>query len=560
MGRPLSSPLAPPSSSVSCRHPPRWGLRGFGSPALARTPAARQAGCTRRPGGGLVHLLHARALVDVLLQRGQVLLVVVQPDVLLDGQAELDHAMDAPAEGVGLLQREARGEQRRLEEQQHEVLHRLVRLVGVGTLAQLLHDDVVRVDLERLLRRHVPRHGRVPQRLRLHDALHVGGPPVLPRHQHARGVHHAVRNQHLLNLVAQDVLHQAAQPLVLRLDLLLLGLLLLSLVQLEALLGARQKLLAIVLLELLHRVLVDGVHHEQHLQSALLELLDERRVLNCLARLASDVIDLLLVLLHARDVVLERRHLLAALGRMIAQELGQLGAVLGIFVDAQLDVLAERLVKLGVVVLVLRHLVHHLQALLHDVLLDHLQDLVLLQHLARNVEGKVLGVHDALHEGQVLRNDVFAVVHDEHAAHVQLDVVGLFLSVEHVECCALGHEEHRLELELSLHRKVLHSQLLLPVVGERLVKGGVLVLGDLLGRTHPNGLLLVHDGPLVRHLLDLLGLLLLLLVLVLDLGDLSLLIRRGILLLVVIVVHLLLCRLLGPQRDGVADELGVLLH
>merc|ERR1719498_751053 len=160
--------------------------------------------------------------------------------------------------------------------------------------------------------------------------------------------------------VAEDVLHEAAESLVLGLDLLLLRLLLLRLVQLQALLGAAHELLAVVLLELLHGVLVDGVNHEEHLEAALLELLDEGGVLHSLARLAGDVVDVLLVLLHAGDVVLEGGHLLAGLGGVVAEELGELGAVLGILVDAELEVLAEGLVELGVVVLVLGDLVHHL--------------------------------------------------------------------------------------------------------------------------------------------------------------------------------------------------------
>jgi hypothetical protein len=62
------------------------------------------------------------------------------------------------------------------------------------------------------------------------------------------------------------------------------------------------------------------------------------------------------------------------------------------------SVLAERLVELLVVLLVLRQLAEHLQALLHDVLADHLQDLVLLQHLAADVERQVLRVDNALDE------------------------------------------------------------------------------------------------------------------------------------------------------------------
>ena len=66
----------------------------------------------------------------------------------------------------------------------------------------------------------------------------------------------------------------------------------------------------------------------------------------------------------------------------MSQQFRQLGSVLRVFVDAQLQVLPERFVKLRVVVLVLRDFVEHLDALLDDVLLDDFQDFVLLQHLA----------------------------------------------------------------------------------------------------------------------------------------------------------------------------------
>jgi hypothetical protein len=106
-------------------------------------------------------------------------------------------------------------------------------------------------------------------------------------------------------------------------------------------------------------------------------------------------------------------------------------------VDAQLQVLGEGLVQLGVVLLVLRHLGKQLQALLHQVLADDFQDLVLLQRLARNVEGQVLRVDYALDEAQPLRDQLLAVVHDKDAADVELDVVGLLARVEQVERRAL---------------------------------------------------------------------------------------------------------------------------
>ena len=123
-----------------------------------------------------------------------------------------------------------------------------------------------------------------------------------------------------------------------------------------------------------------------------------------------------------------------------------------------LEVLGELLVELVVVVLVLGQIVDQLHALLDQVLADDLEDLALLQHLAGDVEGEVLRVHHALDEVEVLRDDVLAVVHDEDSANVQLDVVLLLLVLKHVEGSALGDEEQSTELQLSLHREVLHKQ------------------------------------------------------------------------------------------------------
>ena len=118
---------------------------------------------------------------------------------------------------------------------------------------------------------------------------------------------------------------------------------------------------------------------------------------------------------------------------MEAEELGELGAVLRVLVDAELEVLAERLVELGKVLLVLGDVRDHLERLLDEVLADDLEDLVLLERLARDVEREVLRVDDALDEVEVLGDEVLAVVHDEDAANVELDVVALLLRLEQVE-------------------------------------------------------------------------------------------------------------------------------
>merc|ERR1719326_157000 len=374
----------------------------------------------------------------------------------------------------------------------------------------------------------------------------------------------AARHDDLVDLVVEHLLHELAQALGRGLGLLELLLLLLGLLHLEAVLRRRDELLALVLLELLHGVLVDGVDHVQHLEPLLLEALEERRVLDRALRLARDVVDARLRVGHARDVVVEARELLARLGRVVAHELRDLSAVRRVLVDAELEVLRERLVELLVLVLVLRDLVEELDRLLDEGLLDDLEDLVLLQRLARDVEREVLGIDNTLDEGQELGHEVLAVVHDEDAAHVQLNVVELLLvaALEHVEGRAARHEEDRSKFELALDREVLDRGVVLPVVRERLVEGGVLLLRDLVGLAHPDGLLAVEVVPLVRDLLDLLRLLLLFgfgLVDVLDLRGVVVLVAL-LLVIIIIIRDLLLLRLLHVQLDGEADELRVLLH
>ena len=101
----------------------------------------------------------------------------------------------------------------------------------------------------------------------------------------------------------------------------------------------------------------------------------------------------------------------------------------------------------------------------------------------------------------------------------------------------LGDEENRLELELTLNGEVLDGKVLLPVVGQALVESSVLLLGDLLRVTRPDGLRLVELLVLDLLLLNLLRLLGLLLVI--DLLDLGLLLALVLLGLCLIVLNLL---------------------
>lgn len=136
-------------------------------------------------------------------------------------------------------------------------------------------------------------------------------------------------------------------------------------------------------------------------------------------------------------LTLERNLFLGRLAREEAQVLGKLGAVVRVLVDAELEVLAKVLVELLEIVLVLGDLTEKFHALLHEVLANDFENLVLLQGLTGDVEGQVLGVHDTLDEVEILGDQVLAVIHNEDTSDVELDVVALLLAFEEVEGSAV---------------------------------------------------------------------------------------------------------------------------
>jgi hypothetical protein len=130
----------------------------------------------------------------------------------------------------------------------------------------------------------------------------------------------------------------------------------------------------------------------------------------------------------------------------------------------------------------------HLKNLLDQVLADNLQDLVLLKHFTRNVEGQVFRVDNTLDEGEPFRNELLAVIHDEDAANVQLDVVALLLLLKHIEGSTLGDVENGTEFQLTFDGEVLDGQVVFPVVGEGLVECTVLLVGDVIRVAGPERL------------------------------------------------------------------------
>ncbi|KAK2983574.1 hypothetical protein RJ640_023108 [Escallonia rubra] len=67
-------------------------------------------------------------------------------------------------------------------------------------------------------------------------------------------------------------------------------------------------------------------------------------------------------------------------------------------------------------------------------------------------------VDNALDKAKVLRNELLAVVHDEHPSHIELDVIHLLAGVKQIKWSSLRYEKDGFEFQLSFHRKVLDSE------------------------------------------------------------------------------------------------------
>mmetsp|Transcript_8974 Transcript_8974/g.15382 ORF Transcript_8974/g.15382 Transcript_8974/m.15382 type:complete len:244 (+) Transcript_8974:305-1036(+) len=175
------------------------------------------------------------------------------------------HGEDAGSELGAVLDDEAGGEHGGVEHELHLVLRHLAG-PGPRLRLQCLDDGRVGVDLKHLAALHVLHGLVVAHGLRAHDALHVGAPPELGRGQDARRVAQPVAHHHLLNLVAEHLLHPVRQRLEIRLRGLRLLLFLLGvLAEIQLVLADVHQRLVVVGLQVGERDLVDGLHQVQHL-------------------------------------------------------------------------------------------------------------------------------------------------------------------------------------------------------------------------------------------------------------------------------------------------------
>merc|ERR1719474_434430 len=218
--------------------------------------------------------------------------------------------------------------------------------------------------------------------------------------------------------------------------------------------------------------------------------------------LTSNVIDVLLVLLHPGDIISQGAEFISGSGNIIPKVSGELLPVGGVLVDTELQVLAELLIELLEVVLVLRQLLNQLKNLLDKILPDDLENLVLLEHFSGDIEGKILRINNTLDKVEVLWDELLAVVHDEDSSNVQFDVVLALLVLEEIEGSPLGDEKKSSELQLTLDREMFHSQMLFPIISQRFIKFSVLLAGNIIWSPGPNWFSLVQLFILGVLLLD----------------------------------------------------------
>ena len=98
------------------------------------------------------------------------------------------------------------------------------------------------------------------------------------------------------------------------------------------------------------------------------------------------------------------------------------------------------------------------------------------------------------------RSRIITIIHDENSTHIQLDVVAFLLCLKQIEGSTVGHEQPHTKLKLALNAEMLHRQVVLPIIRQRLKERCVLLVRLILRLSHPEGFVLVELLPLLGHL------------------------------------------------------------
>ncbi len=198
---------------------------------------------------------------------------------------------------------------------------------------------------------------------------------------------------------------------------------------------------------------------------------------------AAGVIDIFLVLLHPAHVFLERHHLFLAGGIVQQQILQDVLVHTVVLVDAVFELQAEVLEEFFVLFpVVFEHGFQLGMDFFLHALGNQLELAVVLQRLARNVQRQVLRIHQPAHKAEIIRQQVGALVHNQHAVRVKLKPFLIVAGVK-VERRVRGDVHQRVERHRALRvhvdgfgRIVIIGKLVLVELVVLLLRDFVLVL------------------------------------------------------------------------------------
>ena len=236
-----------------------------------------------------------------------------------------------------------------------------------------------------------------------------------------------------------------------------------------------------------HAEFVDILGAQQHVVALREHRRHDRQLRHALNGIARGVVNGLLAIGGSLHVFLERNHLLL-LGRVEEKQVAQhvfcraVGGVEAVL-HAAAEVLEELLVAFAI-------LVEEILKVGLDFLLDAagdcLQLAVVLQRLTRDVEREVLRVNDAADEIEVVGQEVFALVHDEHVGAIKRETLLEVLAVQVIRGAA-RHEQQRVVGQRALSMQRDGARRVGEVVEVRLVELVVLLVGHVRLLALPDG-------------------------------------------------------------------------
>jgi hypothetical protein len=107
---------------------------------------------------------------------------------------------------------------------------------------------------------------------------------------------------------------------------------------------------------------------------------------------------------------------------LISKERREFVSVVGVLVDSKFEILRELFIELLPVFVIFGDFLNELKTLLDHVSLDDLKNLVFLKRLSGDVQRKIFRVDNSFDETEIVRDDVFAIVHDEDSLDIEFDV------------------------------------------------------------------------------------------------------------------------------------------